>query len=318
MGQADHPLARADEPAQARLEPISRRAEGRLSSSSPRRGFHVAWTPAPVAQRIEHLTTDQKVGVSNTSGRATRFDGHRKRLSLGAAMTCACRRWCRAWRARLPHAVEHHSRRGCRLTKYSTQPGARQASSEPSDSAARSATVDRASSATKTDPAWASETRVSRRSPCLRPHQGRPGRRGCGVLVHGDEGCGGLDRNLAGWTVVVGEACRESARRVSQASQVSVCPRQVALRCRLQPGRQVVGPLVVPGGRRSQPGDRLLCGRQGVVHVPALGPDGVHQLDREGLAEQWCGRRRRAHVDQTNGWSPDYPFDLWDVARHHD
>src|ERR1044072_3491151 len=26
---------------------------------------------APVAQRIEHLTTDQKVGVSNTSGRAT-------------------------------------------------------------------------------------------------------------------------------------------------------------------------------------------------------------------------------------------------------
>ena len=28
---------------------------------------------APVAQRIEHLTTDQKVGGSNPSGRATVF-----------------------------------------------------------------------------------------------------------------------------------------------------------------------------------------------------------------------------------------------------
>ena len=32
---------------------------------------HSKECPAPVAQRIEHLTTDQKVGGSNPSGRAT-------------------------------------------------------------------------------------------------------------------------------------------------------------------------------------------------------------------------------------------------------
>src|SRR4051794_19644376 len=52
-------------------QPISGGRRARLSSSSPRRGFHVAWTPAPVAQRIEHLTTDQKVWGSNPYGRAT-------------------------------------------------------------------------------------------------------------------------------------------------------------------------------------------------------------------------------------------------------
>ncbi|MEY4039760.1 MAG: hypothetical protein RLZZ52_628, partial [Actinomycetota bacterium] len=33
--------------------------------------FKVVFNTAPVAQRIEHLTTDQKVGGSNPSGRTT-------------------------------------------------------------------------------------------------------------------------------------------------------------------------------------------------------------------------------------------------------
>jgi hypothetical protein len=37
--------------------------------------------PAPVAQRIEHLTTDQKVGGSNPSGCATIYPSQRTKGS---------------------------------------------------------------------------------------------------------------------------------------------------------------------------------------------------------------------------------------------
>ena len=50
----------------------------RLSSSSPADGPRATRGQAPVAQRIEHLTTDQKVGGSNPSGRAEVFPGQHR------------------------------------------------------------------------------------------------------------------------------------------------------------------------------------------------------------------------------------------------
>ncbi len=44
---------------------------------------------APVAQRIEHLTTDQKVGGSNPSGRTTKTPAHRM-CGLGFLVFVAC------------------------------------------------------------------------------------------------------------------------------------------------------------------------------------------------------------------------------------
>src|SRR3954469_11766097 len=55
-----------------------------LVGASTRRGH------APVAQRIEHLTTDQKVGVSNTSGRATSLDNARPASPEAAHLDRAC------------------------------------------------------------------------------------------------------------------------------------------------------------------------------------------------------------------------------------
>ena len=50
---------------------------------------HSKECPAPVAQRIEHLTTDQKVGGSNPSGRASFIPvtapGHLVFLGFGVA-----------------------------------------------------------------------------------------------------------------------------------------------------------------------------------------------------------------------------------------
>ena len=67
---------------------------------------------APVAQRIEHLTTDQKVGGSNPSGRTTKTPAHRM---CGLGFLCVLgARWRPFSRPPLfppPRTQEHKNRR---------------------------------------------------------------------------------------------------------------------------------------------------------------------------------------------------------------
>jgi hypothetical protein len=155
------------------------------------------------------------------------------------------------------------------LTKYSTQAGAWQALSWDRRSLLNSSTACSASIDTTVCPGVALLCSVQ-----------------CGSSRSGQCGLSVRTRGGGGDAAVAGSAGGEAAQRIAELAELLDGLRGTGAPVVVEPGAEGLGLRGESVLDRADPGEGLVRGGERVVDAVAVGPNGVHQLNGQHLAEQ--------------------------------